>query len=78
MPDVIDWGMNRFMEQDYIEYKSPSGRVHALSLLGEGLSSVFRMTYTLYSSKPGDVIILDEPELSLHPDAPEVIIFSPK
>jgi predicted ATP-dependent endonuclease of OLD family len=69
MPDVVDWGVNTFMEQDYIEYKSPTGNVHALSLLGEGFSSVFRMTYTLFSSKPGDVVILDEPELSLHPDA---------
>lgn len=69
MPDVVDWGVNRFLDQDYIEYKSPSGNVHALSLLGEGFSSVFRMTYTLFSSQPGDVVILDEPELSLHPDA---------
>ncbi|MFX0544766.1 ATP-dependent nuclease [Roseovarius sp. S1116L3] len=69
MPDVVDWGVNRFLDQDYIEYKSPSGNVHALSLLGEGFSSVFRMTYTLFSSKPGDVVILDEPELSLHPEA---------
>lgn len=69
MPDVVGWSVNRFMDQDYIEYVSPSGNTHALSLLGEGFSSVFRLTHTLFSSQPGDTIILDEPELSLHPDA---------
>lgn len=69
IPDVLDWGVNRFRDEDYIEYKSPAGRYHALGLLGEGLASVFRMTYTLFSSQPNDVVILDEPELSLHPEA---------
>jgi predicted ATP-dependent endonuclease of OLD family len=57
------------MDQDYIAYQNASGRTHALGLLGDGFSSVFRVAYTLFSSTPGSVVVLDEPELSLHPEA---------
>ncbi len=34
---------------------------------GEGLISIFTIVDTLYDSEPNDVIVIDEPELSLHP-----------
>ncbi len=34
---------------------------------GEGLISIFTIVDTLYDSAPNDVIVIDEPELSLHP-----------
>lgn len=34
---------------------------------GEGLISIFTIIDTLYDSEPSDVIVIDEPELSLHP-----------
>lgn len=34
---------------------------------GEGLLSLFTIVDALYDSKPGDLIFIDEPELSLHP-----------
>lgn len=34
---------------------------------GEGLLSVFTIVDALYDSKPGELIVIDEPELSLHP-----------
>ena len=34
---------------------------------GEGFLSVFTIVDSLYDSKPGDIIVIDEPELSLHP-----------
>ncbi|KYG71989.1 putative ATP-dependent endonuclease of OLD family [Roseivirga ehrenbergii] len=34
---------------------------------GEGLISIFTIVDTLYDSTPNDVIVIDEPELSLHP-----------
>lgn len=35
--------------------------------LGEGIVSVFSIIDALYDSKPGTTIVIDEPELSLHP-----------
>lgn len=35
--------------------------------LGEGLISLFFMIDSLYDSKEGEIIVIDEPELSLHP-----------
>lgn len=43
------------------------GHAHSSDGLGEGLVSLLFIIDSLYDSKPGDVIVLDEPELSLHP-----------
>lgn len=40
---------------------------HSSEGLGEGLVSLFFIIDALYDSKPGDIILIDEPELSLHP-----------
>lgn len=40
---------------------------HSSDGMGEGIISVFAIVDALYDSKPGDVIVIDEPELSLHP-----------
>lgn len=34
---------------------------------GEGFLSIFTIVDSLYDSQPGDIIVIDEPELSLHP-----------
>ncbi|WP_223594517.1 ATP-dependent nuclease [Pseudomonas sp. A-R-19] len=40
---------------------------HSSDGMGEGIVSVFAIADALYDSKPGNVIVIDEPELSLHP-----------
>ncbi|MBD2347277.1 ATP-dependent nuclease [Anabaena subtropica] len=40
---------------------------HSSEGLGEGLVSLLYIVDALYDSHPGDVIVIDEPELSLHP-----------
>jgi predicted ATP-dependent endonuclease of OLD family len=69
LPDMVGWSIDSIMDQDCIVYETHSGKIHAIGLLGDGFSSVFRLAYTLFSSAPGDTILLDEPELSLHPEA---------
>lgn len=40
---------------------------HSSDGMGEGIVSIFSILDSLYDSSPGDVIAIDEPELSLHP-----------
>jgi predicted ATPase len=40
---------------------------HSSDGMGEGIISIFSIVDALYDSKPGDVVVIDEPELSLHP-----------
>jgi AAA15 family ATPase/GTPase len=40
---------------------------HSSDGMGDGVISIFAIVDSLYDSKPGDVIVIDEPELSLHP-----------
>jgi len=40
---------------------------HSSDGMGEGIVSIFSILDSLYDSSPGNVIVIDEPELSLHP-----------
>ena len=43
------------------------GQYHTTDGLGEGIVSLLFIVDALYDSEPGDLIVIDEPELSLHP-----------
>lgn len=51
----------------YLKVEIPGGGHHTTNGLGEGLISLLFIADALYDSEPGDLIVLDEPELSLHP-----------
>ncbi|TAN08685.1 MAG: hypothetical protein EPN38_01825 [Rhodanobacteraceae bacterium] len=62
-----DWTID---QQDSGQYylKVKSGNAfHNSDGMGEGIVSLFFIINALYDSKPDDVIVIDEPELSLHP-----------
>ena len=40
---------------------------HTREGMGDGYWSIFTIIDTLYDSKKGDIVVIDEPELSLHP-----------
>jgi predicted ATP-dependent endonuclease of OLD family len=65
-PSIIDWTIDN-NGQDYLSFKSISGQYHRTGLVGDGVSNLFRIAYALYDFQPGNVLLLDEPELSLHP-----------
>lgn len=52
--------------QYYLKFKY-GDNYHTSDGAGEGLLSIFTIVDALYDSQPGDMIVIDEPELSLHP-----------
>lgn len=62
-----EWAIDQNEESQYF-LKFISGRnSHSSNGMGEGIVSIFVIVDALYDSKPMDIIIIDEPELSLHP-----------
>lgn len=66
-PTITEWSVDHDGNQDFISFKTVSGGSHRAGLLGDGVANLFRIVYSLYSLEVGDVLLLDEPELSLHP-----------
>lgn len=50
----------------YLKFRSGDS-YHSSEGLGEGLISLLFIVDALYDSDPGNIIVIDEPELSLHP-----------
>lgn len=64
---VPDWTIDQMDTGQYFLKIATGGSAHSSEGLGEGLVSLFLIIDSLYDSKPGDTIAIDEPELSLHP-----------
>jgi putative AbiEii toxin of type IV toxin-antitoxin system len=67
--DLADGG------QYFLKFKAGGGS-HSSDGLGEGLVSCFFVVDALYDSDPNDIIVIDEPELSLHPMVIPAITFT--
>ncbi len=65
-------------EQDYVKYITNGNQEHRTDLLGDGLISVMRICSHLLADQKNKVLIVDEPELSLHPEGQKALakIFS--
>lgn len=64
---VPDWVIEMDNAGNYYLKFDDNGIVHNSEGIGEGILSVFTLVDAIYDSKPGSVIVIDEPELSLHP-----------
>lgn len=64
---VPNWTIDQSDGGQYFLKFDVGGAYHNSDGLGEGLVSLFFIIDALYDSKPGDIIVIDEPELSLHP-----------
>lgn len=62
-----DWTIDQTDTGQYFLKFLTSGGYHSSEGLGEGLVSLFFIVDALYDSSVGDIIVIDEPELSLHP-----------
>jgi predicted ATPase len=64
---VPDWTIDQTDQGQYFLKFRVADSTHSSEGLGEGLVSLFFIIDALYDSSPDDTIIIDEPELSLHP-----------
>jgi len=64
---VPDWTIEQSEQGQYYLKYTNQGQSHSSDGLGEGLVSTFFIVDALYDSEPGTMIVIDEPELSLHP-----------
>lgn len=62
-----DWSIEQSDSGNYYLKFNYNGQYHNSDGLGEGLVSLFFIIDALYDSHPGSVVVIDEPELSLHP-----------
>jgi predicted ATPase len=64
---VPNWTIDQSDPGQYYLKLETRGQYHSSEGMGEGLVSLLFIIDALYDSTPGDVIVIDEPELSLHP-----------
>lgn len=64
---VPNWFIEQADNGNYYLKFNYNGSFHNSDGSGEGLLSVFTIVDTLYDSNDNDFIVIDEPELSLHP-----------
>ena len=61
------WTIDQSDQGNYYLKMDSNGQYHNSDGLGEGIVSLLFIVDALYDSKKGDLIVIDEPELSLHP-----------
>ncbi|NHK28879.1 ATP-binding protein [Parvularcula flava] len=64
---IPDWSIDLGEQGQHFLKFNTSNHFHSSEGLGEGIVSLFVIADALYDSQKGDVIVIDEPELSLHP-----------
>lgn len=73
VPEFTKFAVGYDGQQEYIEYISGSEIRHKTDLLGDGVITVIRILLQLYVARSNPLII-DEPELSLHPAAQKKLL----
>ena len=68
IPDFADWTIDSDDQGYYVKYLAKNSE-HGANLLGEGVMSAFHICIHLLSDDKEGVLVIDEPELSLHPTA---------
>jgi predicted ATP-dependent endonuclease of OLD family len=68
-PTIRDWDVSNISGADTVRYQSVTGKWHKIGSTGDGITNLFRIVFSLLFSSPAVTILLDEPELSLHPQA---------
>ncbi len=67
--DFNDWTIDTDEQWDYVRYISKSWKSHVISLTWDGIISVFRIISHIVYTTDNKILLIDEPELSLQPQA---------
>lgn len=62
-----EWTIDQSDQGNYFLKFFSGKQSHSSDGMGEGVVSIFAIVDSLYDSKADDIIVIDEPELSLHP-----------
>jgi predicted ATP-dependent endonuclease of OLD family len=73
LPEIKKWRIELSRGQTFVLYETRSGVSHAADLFGDGMASLFRTALALLDSSEGQITVIDEPELSLHPQAQKLL-----
>jgi predicted ATP-dependent endonuclease of OLD family len=73
LPQLSSWRIELSRGQTFVQYETQSGARHSSDLFGDGMASLFRVALSLFDSVPGQIVVIDEPELSLHPQAQKLL-----
>jgi len=68
-PQIRSWNIEYSDGHAYLEYTTLNGSQHNADLFGDGIASLFRIALALYDPIFDVFVVIDEPELSLHPQA---------
>jgi predicted ATP-dependent endonuclease of OLD family len=66
-PRSTQFSTDNVASKNVLLYKGPSKRTHVISDTGDGITNLIRIIYALVTSDAGQSLVIDEPELSLHP-----------
>jgi predicted ATP-dependent endonuclease of OLD family len=69
LPEISSWKVELSRGQSFIQYITKAGAQHSADLFGDGMASLFRVSLAIVDSGAGQILVIDEPELSLHPQA---------
>jgi len=70
VPKFSEWNIKTDRQGDYISYSFANAQVeHGIDLLGDGTINLFAIVAYLLEQDKNKTLIIDEPELSLHPEA---------
>jgi predicted ATPase len=67
IPDFMHWSIDQNETGQYFIKLKSATKAHSLAGSGDGIISIFVIVAALFDSQPGNIIAIDEPELSLHP-----------
>lgn len=67
IPDLLSWSIDQSETGQYFLKFFSEEKSHSSAGVGDGIVSVFVIIAALYDSSSNQAIVIDEPELSLHP-----------
>ena len=73
IPHFSTWNIELSRGTNYIRYVTGGNDEHSSELFGDGVISLFKISAALITGTEEEILVIDEPELSLHPQAQKAL-----